>query len=190
MGETDPPPSSIEDLKQARTTAKRVVTLQISFLRKLLAEDKADQRERQIASRATLIEQFEEFEKAHYRYYQKLQESTDSEELDKCEDYIAAEQDNYSKFLEFVRDRLGVDDFRDVSVTRHVTEVVSTEVATDADGIPVPNQFTSLLESMNKPFSALVDSMNRPKVTLDKFNGSPAVYHEFIKGYDNFPFVF
>ena len=183
MTEQDPP--SLDDLKKFRTNAKRAVTLQMSFIKKIIAEDKPDQRGRIVESRTTLIELFDSFEAAHHAYVNLLSDESDPEsELVKCEDYLAAEQDIYSTFLEFVRDRLGIDDYRDVNVTRHVTEVVTTQVENDADGNPVPNQFSSLMESLNKPFAALVDSMNRPKVDLEKFSGSPAVYHDFIKRYD------
>ena len=37
-----------------------------------------------------------------------LTNESDPLELQKCEDYLATEQDNYSTFLEFIRDRLGV----------------------------------------------------------------------------------
>ena len=175
---------SLQDLKAARDHHNRQFTRALSEVRLLLAEDDPDQLRALMQSRQNLIDCFHDFNHANSEYYDMLvsEPETDPLKLESEQDFLLAEQNAYSSILEKIRERLGYD--RDVTVTRHVKEIISSEIETDSEGNPTPNPFSTFVESMNRPITALLDSMNRPKVILEVFDGSPSRYHEFIKSYD------
>ena len=68
---------------------------------------------------------------------------TEPLKLETEQDFLLAEQNAYSSILEKIRERLGYD--RDVTVTRHVKEIISSEIEADSEGNPTPNPFSTLL---------------------------------------------
>ena len=112
MEETDPSPS-LDDLKQTRTDAERAASLQINFVKKILAEKKPDQRQQIIKCRTTLMKLFDTFENAHHAYVHLLstresdQSDTSKLMLENEEDYLMIQTDIYSDTLEEIKDHIG-----------------------------------------------------------------------------------
>ena len=107
-------PPTLDELKKARTSAKRALTLQIANVREILAIDDPAHDEELSSERHALVRVFREFKASHNVYVDNLVEQSEPGEqldleLEKQANYYATEQSCFTIILEKVRDRFGID---------------------------------------------------------------------------------
>ena len=151
---------TLDDLKKARTDANHAVSVQISSVKKVLAEDKPElQRQLIIQLRTDLMLLFDTFENVHYAYFDMLSKESDQSDTSKLmleneEDYLMIQTDIYSDTLEEIRHRIG--------------PVSSSQV--------ISSQVESNTHHESSLHFSHVDSVHRPTRSFE-YEGAGKIFH-------------
>lgn len=149
-----------EQLKQERSTKKRLLTRAINDIQRCVTEEDSDE---VTARLAVLKAKFRDFETAHDNYHCTL---VDEDELDTSDQYYYDVQNGYVATVKNCKDWL-----------KAVTNVLQGNG--DDDNVSVSSSSTSELST-----AEIISVMNMPKVELESYNGDPMRFHAFFAIFD------
>ena len=144
----------MEDLKTARTSAKRAVTKELNQVKQYIAEGNVDD----INSHVIVMKDlFKGFTVAHDKYHKTL---TTEEDIDESDNYFYDKQNDYIAVLNLVKES------KKPAVVKHEDQALTGNPDRDLSR----KEFLHLL--------------NLPKVELQVFHGNPLHYHQFIRAFE------